>query len=220
MSKWPIYFAMIFFASCDCAQHIEGTVIDEVTRMPVVGVAVVNREKSSCSTRTDMTGHFELDAVSGGFKCPPMHIIITKSGYEEMKARIPAAGSKTILLKPVKEQVCVPDPDVLDTQKVWRMPFEGKQAEFPGGQIACYKYLSKLRYPAEQIEWQGSIYVTFVVDKTGNIRNECISKRYFEGELSPVEKEALHLVAEMPRWTPAKINGKKVYSRVFLPIKF
>lgn len=145
MSKWPIYFAMIFFGSCDCVQHIEGTAI---------------------------------------------------------------------------EQVCVPDPDVLDAQKVWRMPFEGKQAEFPGGQIAYYKYLSQLRYPAEQIEWQGSIFITFVVDKTGKIRNECIAKRYFEGELSPVEKEALRLIAEMPRWTPAEINGKKVYSRVFLPIKF
>ena len=75
-------------------------------------------------------------------------------------------------------------------------------------------------YPIEQAEWQGSIYITFVVDTLGNIRNECIYKSFLKGEISPVEKVVLNLIKEMPTWIPAEKDGKKVYMRVTLPIKF
>lgn len=77
-----------------------------------------------------------------------------------------------------------------------------------------------LRYPKKQPEWQGSIYVTFIVDTLGQIRNECIYKRYFHGSLTSVEKEALRVIREMPSWTIAEQDGKHIYMRITLPIKF
>lgn len=120
---------------------------------------------------------------------------------------------------PFIDSTCVPKPDILDNQQVYLMA--DKNAEFPGGKTAFFSYLQKnLRYPKEQAEWQGSIYVTFIVDSLGNIRNECIYKRYFKGEISPIEKVALNLIKEMPTWSPAEKEGKKVYMRITLPVKF
>lgn len=219
-----ILIGLTILTSCDCYQRVAGTVIDKETGSPIQGVAVYNKSKEWSKTTTDTAGHFELSNVSGGFRCPPMTIIVENTNYKKHETSIPAGGQEIVKLEkeikwPFKDSTCVPTPDILDNQQVYSIP--DKEAEFPGGQTAFMSYLQKnLQYPKEQEEWQGSIYVTFIVDSLGKIRNECIYKRYFKGEISPVERVVLNLIKEMPTWTPAEIDGKKVYSRVTLPIKF
>ena len=219
-----ISIGLIFLTSCDCYQQVQGTVIDKETGIPLQGVTVFNKTKEWSKTTTDTTGHFELSNISGGFRCPPMTIVFENTSYKKYETSIPAGGQRIVKLEkeiklPSRDSTCIPNPDILDNQQVHLMA--NKEPEFPGGQLAFVAYLGKnLRYPEEQVEWQGSIYVTFVVDTLGNIRNECICKRYFKGGISPIENVALNLIREMPTWTPAEKDGNKVYMRVILPIKF
>ena len=119
----------------------------------------------------------------------------------------------------IKDSTCIPKPDLLDNQQVYVTA--DKNAEFPGGQSALMRYVqNNLRYPKEQENYQGAIYATFIVDTLGNIRNECIYKHYFSSGESPLERVTLNLIKDMPAWTPAKKDGKKVYMRITLPIKF
>ncbi|MGE6220594.1 carboxypeptidase-like regulatory domain-containing protein [Nubsella zeaxanthinifaciens] len=212
-----ILIALTILSSCDCYQLVNGVVIDKETGKALQGVTVFNKSKEWIKTTTDETGHFELSSVSGGFGCPPMAIVVETTGYKRNEISIPAGGQEIVKIE--KEIPCLPKPDLLDNQPVYSQV--DKNAEFPGGQSAFLNYLRQnLSYPKEQKEWQGSIYVTFVVDTLGKIRNECIYKPYFKGEISPIEKVALKLIKETPSWTPAEKNGKKVYNRVTLPIRF
>jgi protein TonB len=94
-----------------------------------------------------------------------------------------------------------------------------QQAEFPGGFQAMGKFLAKnMKYPvqARRMEIEGSVYVSFVIDKDGNISDPQIIK----GISTECDKEAIRVVKLMPPWKPGKQNGKPVKCRFVLPIKF
>lgn len=92
-------------------------------------------------------------------------------------------------------------------------------AEFDGGMAALYKFIGKnLKYPASarRMGIEGSVYVSFVVDKAGVISDVAIVK----GISADCDKEAERVVKMMPNWKPGKQNGRPVKSRFVLPIKF
>ena len=94
-----------------------------------------------------------------------------------------------------------------------------KEPEFPGGQTAFYKFLSlNMRYPAamRDIDVQGKVIVTFVVEKDGSLSNLRVVKElgYGSGE------EALRVISLSPKWTPGYQNGKAVRVQYTLPIDF
>ena len=94
-----------------------------------------------------------------------------------------------------------------------------KNAEFPGGEEACYKWLyDHIKYPpiAQEQGIQGRVFVRFVVNKDGSIVD-------VEVQRSPdpsLSKEAERVVKMMPRWKPALQGNKPVRSRFNLPIMF
>jgi len=117
-----------------------------------------------------------------------------------------------------KDTSCIPFPDLLEDQQVFRIA--DKNAEFQGGQTALLNFLSKnLYFKSDELSFQGSFYVTFIVDTIGNIRNECIYERFLTNEITPMEQEVLNIIKGMPAWIPAELNNKKVNMRVILPIK-
>ncbi|HEX6226632.1 MAG TPA: energy transducer TonB [Chryseolinea sp.] len=94
-----------------------------------------------------------------------------------------------------------------------------QQAEFDGGFEAMAKFIGKnLKYPAQarRMGVEGSVFVSFVVDKEGNISDPQVIK----GISADCDKEAIRVVKAMPPWKPGKQNGKPVKSRFVLPIKF
>lgn len=94
-----------------------------------------------------------------------------------------------------------------------------QQAEFPGGFEAMGKFLGKnMKYPAKarRMDIQGSVFVSFVIDKNGNISDPQIIK----GISAECDEEAIRVVKLMPPWKPGKQNGKPVKCRFVLPIKF
>jgi periplasmic protein TonB len=94
-----------------------------------------------------------------------------------------------------------------------------QQAEFNGGFEAMAKFLGKnMKYPAQarRMGIEGSVFVSFVIDKEGNISDPQVIK----GISADCDKEAIRVVKLMPPWRPGKQNGKPVKCRFVLPIKF
>ena len=122
-------------------------------------------------------------------------------------------------------------------------------AQYPGGQAALMQYLAQnIRYPKISAEngVQGRVLVQFVVEKDGSLSNfavvkksgDTITKNAQSGitvkalgsatEESKVPQEAfdalnaeaVRVLREMPKWTPAKQRGQEVRMRYTLPITF
>ena len=73
-------------------------------------------------------------------------------------------------------------------------------------------------YPEISIEMnqQGKVYVSFIVEKDGSITNVKILR----GVSRDLDREAKRVVGLMPNWIPAKSGGNLVRSRANLPIYF
>jgi periplasmic protein TonB len=94
-----------------------------------------------------------------------------------------------------------------------------QQPEFEGGYAAMMAYISKnVRYPASarRMGVDGTVYVSFVVGKDGSINDV----KVLRGISADCDKEAVRVVQSMPAWKPGKQNGKPVFVRFNLPIKF
>ena len=91
--------------------------------------------------------------------------------------------------------------------------------EFQGGQVKMSKFIAKnLHYPeiAKRAGIQGKVLITFVVDKTGKIKNA----KVLEGIGTGCDEEALRVINSMPKWKPGKHSGKKVDVQITMPIMF
>lgn len=92
-------------------------------------------------------------------------------------------------------------------------------AEPPGGMEGLLRYLiENIRYPEEayKANEQGRVIVKFVVEADGSIADPEIIK----GVSPSLDREALRVVREMPKWAPGKVNGKPVASWFNLPVSF
>lgn len=92
--------------------------------------------------------------------------------------------------------------------------------QFPGGEEALFKYLKRnLNYPrmAQENGVDGTIYVQFIVSKTGIISEV---KTVGAPKGAGLEEEAMRVVRKMPSWRPGKQNGKYVTVVFNLPIRF
>lgn len=90
---------------------------------------------------------------------------------------------------------------------------------FPGGEAKMYKYLGQnMKYPpiARDNNIQGRVYVSFVVEKNGNITDV----RVLRGIGGGCDEEAIRVVKAMPKWSAGKQRGKPVRVRFNLPIVF
>jgi periplasmic protein TonB len=91
--------------------------------------------------------------------------------------------------------------------------------QFPGGEDARMQYMVKaIKYPtaAKETGIQGTVNISFIVEKNGTITNTKVVK----GIGSGCDEEALRVVKEMPKWKPGKHKGKAVRVQMVMPIKF
>jgi protein TonB len=90
---------------------------------------------------------------------------------------------------------------------------------FPGGEAALMKYLGKnIKYPAiaKDAGIQGTVYVTFVVNEEGAVKDVQVLRSIGGG----CDEEAIRVVESMPKWKPGKQRGKSVKVQYNLPIRF
>lgn len=91
--------------------------------------------------------------------------------------------------------------------------------QFPGGDNEMLKYLSNnIKYPvdAREANITGIVYLSFIVDKEGEIKNIEILRGIGGG----CEEEAVRVVKKMSKWKPGKQNGQSVNVQFKLPVSF
>lgn len=96
---------------------------------------------------------------------------------------------------------------------------EVTEAQFAGGQELLDTWIGEqLQYPerAAVRHIEGTVLVTFIIEADGTIS----SARLRSGLDRDCNEEALRVIRNMPRWTPATINGKAVASGKTLRIDF
>jgi periplasmic protein TonB len=92
---------------------------------------------------------------------------------------------------------------------------------FPGGESAMFKYLGdNIVYPksAKKLGITGTVYVYFIIDRNGNVRDAEVKRGVKNGE--DLNEEALRVVKGMPQWEPGYQNGKAASVQFTLPITF
>lgn len=97
--------------------------------------------------------------------------------------------------------------------------FPDKEAEFNGGMLAMQKWISEnIEYPKEALVMneQGRVYLGFIIETNGEISTIEIVR----GVSESLDEEAIRVVESMPAWIPAEASGKRVRTRVRLPINF
>ena len=90
---------------------------------------------------------------------------------------------------------------------------------FPGGEQAMFEFLGQhLTYPsfAAEVELEGRVYVSFIVDATGKVSDAKIERGIGMG----CDEEALRVVNMMPDWSPGQQGGRFVPVKYVLPIAF
>jgi periplasmic protein TonB len=97
--------------------------------------------------------------------------------------------------------------------------FVQEMPEFPGGESKMLEYISEnLYYPkgAQRQNISGTVYIKFVVDPQGQIKNIQLLKGIGGG----CEEQAIQVIKRMPLWKPGKQNGQAVNVQLQLPINF
>lgn len=92
--------------------------------------------------------------------------------------------------------------------------------EFKGGKEALFAFIMEnVNYPKDAIEKEkeGTVYVGFVVRKTGELSQIAVKK---SNGTPSMDKEAVRVVEAMPNWIPGKKAGKPVDAEMVLPIQF
>lgn len=90
---------------------------------------------------------------------------------------------------------------------------------FPGGEEARTRFLQQnIRYPqlARESSIQGTVYVTFVVERNGAINDV----RVLRGIGGGCDEEAVRVIRAMPKWMPGKQRGKPVRVQFNMAVKF
>jgi TonB family protein len=92
-----------------------------------------------------------------------------------------------------------------------------------GGKDALAKYLKdNLKYPkdAEQNHVEGHVFVDFIIDERGRVRDVVATDLIGENVDLSLKDEAVRVVAAMPGWKAGMQHGKPVDVSFSIPITF
>jgi periplasmic protein TonB len=120
-------------------------------------------------------------------------------------------------------ELLVEDPKdhiVIETGTIEKLPtIVELMPAFKGGEEALYMWLSEnIKYPqvAKETGIQGTVVVTFVVEKDGSITGAQLLKDIGGG----CGDEAIRVVKKMPKWREGRQNNTPVRVQFNLPVKF
>ena len=115
------------------------------------------------------------------------------------------------------DKVVAEVPPAAEVTKVWDVVEQ--MPSFKGGDQALLDWLHKnIHYPAiaEENGIQGRVVCTFVVERDGSITDIKVVR-----PIDPsLDKEAVRVLKNMPKWIPGKQNGSSVRVKFTLPVTF
>ncbi|WP_426292211.1 TonB family protein [Dyadobacter endophyticus] len=206
--------------------RVRGLIADEIDG-PVEDATIIIAGTTR-GTTTDRNGRFELHNVPANSR-----LVITHVAYETQEFKLTDNNQELgLIIKKAVNQITGPvivGQPITGDHTVTSVPNSSptsddmkvveQQPSFPGGREALMQYLlQNLQYPetARKTNVEAIALVSFTVDKNGDIRNAKSLKEIGYG----IDKEALRVVNEMPKWNPAVQNGKTVEMEYTLEIDF
>lgn len=206
--------------------NIEG----DILRESGLGIAEVNifDPERDISVTTDPLGHFKMTNVDVGGVLVVSHvsytpqILVIEKG--KTKYTLTFKNGQNELKGP--EFTAYQDAAKIDEERKMEKEITAslssikeQKPQFPGGEKALSNYIqSNIRYPQEalRVSVGGIALVSFTVNSNGDIRKPKVVKEIGWG----IDDEAVRLVLNMPRWEPARQNGRPVSMEYTLSIRF
>lgn len=207
-------------ATGDKDLQMKGKVVDENGK-PIPGVSVIIKN-SYVGGMTDAKGNFVIRDHDAGILCfsfvgMKSREVPYEQGTKELKVvmykdnlqldRVVVTGYSTVTAAPEKKKE--------ESMEVFVVVEDMPQ--FPDGMMQ--KFLARnVKYPVRAMEngVEGTVYVTFVVDKTGKVTNP----RVVQGVDEALDREAVRVINAMPDWIPGKQRGMAVDVQFTIPIEF
>lgn len=118
-----------------------------------------------------------------------------------------------------KEDIAAPEPPKHVDEETKIFTVVEQMPMYPGGDGALMGYLrDNIHYPTVAAEngVQGRVVVGFVVERDGSITDVKILR----GVDPSLDREAMRVVKNMPKWTPGKQNGSAVRVKYQFPVSF
>lgn len=143
------------------------------------------------------------------YMAPPVEVIVIDSSLHTTPTSTTTVTPPTIGRVVVNERVVKAEPIL----------FPDVEAKFPGGTVEMQRWIANnVVYPeiSIEIEDQGKVYLTFVVEEDGEITSIAVTK----GVSKELDREAKRVASQMPKWIPGEVAGKRVRTRCNLPIVF
>lgn len=104
--------------------------------------------------------------------------------------------------------------------EVYEFDYVDVQPQFPGGEHGLINFINETReYPfhAYEKKIQGRVLCSFIVGTDGRVSNIRVIRGSGDESLN---REAMRVIGEMPRWKAGKVGKTAVPVRVVLPIAF
>lgn len=104
--------------------------------------------------------------------------------------------------------------------EVYEFDYVDVQPQFPGGEHGLINFINETReypYNAYQRKIQGRVLCSFIVGTDGRVSNVKVIRGSGDDSLN---REAMRVIGEMPRWKAGKVGKTAVPVRVVLPIAF
>lgn len=153
-----------------------------------------------------------INEVEDDTELPEEEIETSEEMNQAITAVVGTGAPSAVVNAPVGPVVEADDDD-----RIYEMVEEN--AQFPGGDEACFKWLSEhIKYPSicQEQGVQGRVIVNFVVNRDGTI----VDVKTVRSPDPNLTKEAERVVKMMPKWKPARQGNKTVRSRFTLPVMF
>lgn len=104
--------------------------------------------------------------------------------------------------------------------EVYEFDYVDVQPQFPGGEHGLINFINETReypYNAYHRKIQGRVLCSFIVGVDGRVSNIRVIRGAGDESLN---REAMRVIGEMPRWKAGKVGKTSVPVRVVLPIAF
>lgn len=104
--------------------------------------------------------------------------------------------------------------------EVYEFDYVDIQPQFPGGERGLINFINKTReypYHAYKKRIQGRVLCSFIVGTDGRVNDIRVIRGAGDESLN---REAIRVIGEMPRWSVGKVGNHAVPVRVVLPIAF
>jgi len=149
---------------------------------------------------------------------PSQELIIVEDHVEVEEERIiDVEATVQTVVQEAAPRVVVEVEEEVEEQRIFQIVEQ--QPEFPGGEEARLRFLrDNVNYPmmAREAGIQGTVFVTFVVERDGSITGVEIIRGIGGG----CDEEAVRVTRMMPRWSPGKQRNRPVRTQFRMPIRF